>query len=88
MALVSVERLRAAVHPIASLAPSLGVAAGTDLEARVHGLLEADRIPAPPLANDLLAIAFVSLELAIFLLVWPGSALHHTAESLLGVFAR
>jgi hypothetical protein len=88
MALVSVERLRAAAHPPANVAPALGVAAGTDLEARVHSLLEDDRRPAPPLANDLLAIGIVLLGLAALLLLWPGSALHHAAESLLGVFAH
>jgi Zn-dependent protease with chaperone function len=86
MALVSVERLRLAARHPATLAGAPGVAAGTDLEARVRCLLDDDRFGAPPLANDLLAIGSVLSGLAAVLLMWPGSVLHHAAESLLGLF--
>jgi Zn-dependent protease with chaperone function len=86
MALVSVERLRSVVRPWTQIAPVLGIAAGTDLEARVRSLLDDDGLASPPLANDLLAVGIVLLGLAALLLVWPGSSLHHAAESLLGLF--
>jgi Zn-dependent protease with chaperone function len=87
MALVSVERLRASIRASRALAPALGIAAGTDLEARVRALLDDDGRAQVPLANDLLAVGISLTGLAALALVLPGSTLHHAAESLLGLFA-
>jgi len=87
MALVSVERLRAQLRASGPLAPALGVAAGTELQVRVHALLE-DRPSAVPLANDLLAVAITLLGLGILLVMLPGSSLHHLVESLLGLLVH
>lgn len=88
MALVSVERLRATARASGVLAPALGIAAGTGLEARVRALLDDDGRSGAPLANDLLAVAIALSGVAALLLVWPGSTLHHAAESLLGLFTH
>lgn len=88
MALVSVERLRLATRPSGGLAPALGIAAGTELEVRVRALLDDDAGFGAPLANDLLAVGIALSGVAALLFVWPGSTLHHAAESVLGLFTR
>lgn len=87
MALVSVERLRARLRGLAPLSPALGIAAGTDLQVRVHALLE-DKRGSAPLANDLLAVGIALVGLALLLILVPGSSLHHFVESLLGLLVH
>lgn len=87
MALVSVERLRAQLRASTPLSPALGIAAGTDLQVRVHALLE-DKPGSVPLANDLLAVGIALLGLAVLLVMLPGSSLHHFVESLLGLLVH
>lgn len=86
-ALVSVERLRAEARVGRTLSPALGMAGG-DLALRVQALLDERPTPSPPLTSDLGPIGFGLLALATLLVAWPGSFLHHAAESLLGLLTH
>jgi hypothetical protein len=79
MALVAVERLRLSTHvpPI-----GLAAAAGSMLETRVRALLSRAPLRATPLANDALALGIIAAGLTLLVLAWPGSLLHHAAESV------
>jgi hypothetical protein len=88
LALVSVERLRLLATGQPGRAPALGVAAGSQLELRVRALLGQRDTVAAPLVNDLLAVGVPLLGAAVLMLVWPGSLVHHAAESLLGVLTH
>jgi beta-lactamase regulating signal transducer with metallopeptidase domain len=81
LALVAVERLR-----LSTTMPqiSLAAAAGSQLETRVRALLSPTPQRAKPLANDALALGIIAVGLTLLALAWPGSLLHHAAESLLG----
>jgi Zn-dependent protease with chaperone function len=87
-ALVSVERLRAEARVTQAPAPALGVAAGGDLALRVRALLDERPTVAPPLTSDLRLIGLTVLACAVVLVAWPGSALHHAAESALGLLTH
>jgi hypothetical protein len=84
MALVSVERLRLQAPHRYGMAPALGVAAGSQLELRVRALLGQRDTSAAPLVSDLLAVGIPLLAAAALMLAWPGSFVHHAAESVLG----
>jgi hypothetical protein len=86
-ALVSVERLRAEARVWHASSPGLGMAGG-DLALRVQALLDERPAPSPPLTSDLRPIGFGLLALAILLVAWPGSFLHHAAESVLGLLTH
>jgi hypothetical protein len=86
-ALVSVERLRAEARAWHASSPGLGMAGG-DLALRVHALLDERPAPSPPLTSDLRPIGIGLLALAILLVAWPGSFLHHAAESVLGLLTH
>lgn len=88
LALVSVERLRLLAKRQAGRAPALGVAAGSQLELRVRALLGQRDTVSAPLVNDLLAVGIPLLGAAALMLVWPGSLVHHAAESLLGILTH
>ncbi|MDF3070360.1 MAG: peptidase BlaR1 [Polyangiaceae bacterium] len=81
LALIAVERLRLQTT---TPAISLAAAAGTQLETRVRALLSPAPRQAMPLANDALALGIIALGVSLLVLAWPGSSLHHAAESLLG----
>jgi Zn-dependent protease with chaperone function len=83
-ALVSVERLRSNARSLHELAPAVAMAAGRDLAPRVRVLLGELPVEPPPLSSDLRPIAVGLLAFALLLVAWPGAALHHAAESLLG----
>lgn len=87
-ALVSVERLRAEARVGHALSPALGMAAGGDLALRVQALLDEQPAASPPLTSDLRPIGFGLLALALLLVAWPGSFLHHAAESVLGLLTH
>jgi hypothetical protein len=86
-ALVSVERLRAEARVGRALSPALGMAGG-DLALRVQALLDERPSASPPLTSDLRPIAIGLLALALLLVAWPGSFLHHSAESVLGLLTH
>jgi Zn-dependent protease with chaperone function len=88
MALVSVERLRASSAAAGLLAPTLGVAPGTELETRVRALLEDNASSGASLGNDVVAVAVTVTGLTALLLAFPGSSFHHLAESLLGLLTH
>jgi beta-lactamase regulating signal transducer with metallopeptidase domain len=83
-ALVSVQRLRAEAPFREAVAPVLGIAADGDLTLRVHALLDERAAASPPLTSDLRPIGLGLSALAALLVAWPGSFLHHAAESVLG----
>jgi hypothetical protein len=86
-ALVTVERVRALSPQQAAIpAPALGVLAGSDLERRVLLLLESDGRDSgqPLLANDVLAAAIVTAGAFVLTIAWPGDAIHHAIETLIG----
>jgi Zn-dependent protease with chaperone function len=87
MALVAVERIRSRLRHSGPLAPALGIAAGSELQVRVHALLDDDSRSAP-LANDLLAVGIALVGLCVLLLLLPGSSLHHVVESVLGLLVH
>jgi Zn-dependent protease with chaperone function len=87
-ALVSVERLRAEARVAQAPVPALGVAAGSDLALRVHALLDERPAASPPLTSDLRLIGVTLLVCAVLLVAWPGSSLHHAAESVLGLLTH
>lgn len=89
-ALVAASRAQArfpGTEPPAFGRAALGVGDGGDLTARVMALLDADpsREPGPLPGNDVLAVALVSLGVALLTLVWPGDLFHHTVETLIGL---
>ena len=86
--LVSVERLRAEARVGHVQSPALGMAAGGDLTLRVQALLDERPAPSPPLTSDLRPIGVGLLALAMLLVAWPGSLLHHAAESVLGLLTH
>lgn len=86
-ALVSVERLRAEARVGRAPSPALGMAGG-DLALRVQALLDERPAPSPPLTSDLRPIALGLATFAMLLVAWPGSFLHHAAESVLGLLTH
>ena len=87
-ALVAVERLRAEARVAHGPSPALGMAAGGDLALRVRALLDEQPAASPPLSSDLRPIGLGLLTLVMLLLAWPGSFLHHAAESVLGLLTH
>jgi Zn-dependent protease with chaperone function len=87
-ALVTVERARAEARQGLALSPTLGVAAGGDLAQRVRALLDERPTVSPPLTSDLRPLGLGLLALALLLVAWPGSFLHHAAESALGLLTH
>jgi hypothetical protein len=87
-ALVTVERLRAEARVAHDPSPALGMAAGGDLALRVRALLDEQPAASPPLSSDLRPIGLGLLTLVMLLLAWPGSFLHHAAESVLGLLTH
>jgi Zn-dependent protease with chaperone function len=86
--LVSVQRLRARDRVGRAPFPVLGIAAEGNLALRVHALL-AERPPTSlPLTSDLRPIGFGLVASAVLLVAWPGSFLHHAAESVLGLLTH
>lgn len=91
-ALISVERLRDALRDTRrgganasttdAFAPS--VSSGL-LEQRVRRLLD-EPVREPSLASDIVALAIVSSGLFALVAIWPGGAIHHLTETLLGIF--
>jgi beta-lactamase regulating signal transducer with metallopeptidase domain len=86
--LVSVQRLRAQHRVGHTPFPVLGIAADGDLALRVHALLEERPAASPPLTSDLRPIGLGVLGFAVLLVAWPGSFLHHAAESVLGLLTH
>jgi Zn-dependent protease with chaperone function len=86
--LVSVQRLRVQTRVEHAPSPMLGIAADGDLALRVHALLDERPVASPPLTSDLRPIGFGLLASAVLLVAWPGSFLHHAAESVLGLLTH
>ncbi len=82
--LISVQRLRARAPLQPVTLPVLGITGDGDLAQRVHALLDEHPAAAPPLTSDLRLIGIGLLASSALLLAWPGSFMHHAAESLLG----
>jgi Zn-dependent protease with chaperone function len=80
-ALVAVRRMSAGTNALAAAA-LLGGSGGSDLEARIHALLDARSTASP--GNDVVAILLPTLGTLALVLVWPGDALHHAFETLIG----
>lgn len=90
-ALVSVEKIRARSQDESAIpAHALGALARGDLARRVLALVESDedRETEPLLANDALAVAIVVFGALLLTIVWPGDAVHHAIETLLGHLVR
>ena len=85
--LVSVQRLRARAGVGQDPSPVLGIADG-DLALRVHALLDERPAASPPLTSDLRPIGLGLMVFAVLLVAWPGSFLHHAAESVLGLLTH
>lgn len=68
----------------------LSVGAGSSaLEVRVHRLLDADRPSRPAnLVSDALAVALAGLAAVLVVTLIGGEAVHHGAETLLGLFVH
>jgi Zn-dependent protease with chaperone function len=81
-ALVRVEKLRAARASVGQreLAPAI---ASADLDRRVRALLAAHARP-PSLAIDVISVAIAVTGLFVLALLWPGDAVHHLTETVLG----
>lgn len=80
-ALVAVERLRSSSRASPQeVAPAITSA---DLAQRVRALLAGGERPAH-LASDALYLAFLAATILLLVAVWPGDAMHHLAETLLG----
>jgi len=86
--LVSVQRLRAPARMGQAPSPVLGIAADGDLALRVHALLDERPSASPALTSDLGPIGLGLLAFAVLLVAWPGSFLHHAAESVLGLLTH
>jgi Zn-dependent protease with chaperone function len=90
-ALVSVEKIRARSQDESAIpAHALGVHAGGDLARRVLALIENDEVrdTEPLLANDALAVAIVAFGALLPTIAWPGDAVHHAIETLIGHLVR
>lgn len=86
-ALVAVERIQARSSEQAAIpAPALGALAGSDLVRRVLALLESDgrHDTQRLLANDVLAAAIVMAGALLLTIAWPGDAVHHAIETIIG----
>ena len=79
-ALIAVERLSTHRAPPAVYTPAI---ASADLERRVRALLD-DGPRRANLASDLVSVAIVVTGLALLAALWPGDAVHHLAETVLG----
>jgi hypothetical protein len=86
--LVAVQRLRARASVGRAPSPMLGIAAEGDLALRVHALLDERPAASPPLTSDLRSIGFGLFAFGVLLVAWPGSFLHHAAESVLGLLTH
>lgn len=85
-ALVAVGKLQADAPAPPGERWALGVTGADGLENRVRALLEDRR--SSGLANDVLSVVIPALGIVCLALVWPGDAVHHAVETLIGLFTH